>query len=99
VNCEARIYRDRNTGDAVGYYQAIADTLEKIGIVENDRLIVAWDGTRLLKDAENPRVEVTLSAVAGANPPLFGLSVEETRAAAIERKKELKARRKALVGV
>lgn len=63
VNCTAIIYRDRNTGDAVGFYQAIADTLEKLGVVENDRWIVSWDGSRLAKDAENPRVEVLLTAI------------------------------------
>lgn len=101
VNCCALIYRHANVGDATGYYQAIADCLEKLGIVKNDRLIVSWDGSRLLKDAENPRVEVTLSAIAGAQPALFGASVEETRSAAIQRKAELKAKRKAreMVGV
>lgn len=64
VNCRALIYRDANRGDAVGYYQALADALEEAGIVENDRLIVSWDGSRLLKDAANPRIEVTLTAVA-----------------------------------
>ena len=63
VNCCALFYREALTGDAVGYYQALADTLEKAGIVENDRLIVSWDGSRVLKDAKNPRVEVTLESV------------------------------------
>jgi Holliday junction resolvase RusA-like endonuclease len=63
VNCCALFYREALTGDAVGYYQALADTLEKAGIVENDRLIVSWDGSRMLKDAKNPRVEVTLESV------------------------------------
>jgi hypothetical protein len=61
VNCCALIYRERNGGDAVGFYQAIADLLEDAGILVNDRLIVAWDGTRLLKDAERPRIEVLLT--------------------------------------
>lgn len=60
VNVRALIYRDANRGDAVGYYQAIADALEAAGVVENDRLCVSWDGSRLLKDAANPRVEITL---------------------------------------
>lgn len=94
VNCTALIYRDRAAGDAVGFYQAIADTLEKLGIVQNDKHIISWDGTRLLKDAENPRVEVILTAIAGAQPALFGASVEETRDAAIARKAELKAKRR-----
>lgn len=61
VNCRALIYRDALRGDAVGYYQAIADILEAAGIVENDRLIIAWDGSRMLKDASRPRVEIELS--------------------------------------
>lgn len=60
LNCCALFYRDRLTGDAVGYYQALADALEEAGIVENDRLIVSWNGSQLLKDAKNPRIEVSL---------------------------------------
>jgi len=60
VNCRALFYRDALRGDAVGYYQALADALEEAGIVKNDRLIVSWDGSRLLKDADIPRIEVTL---------------------------------------
>lgn len=63
VNCRAIFFRDAARGDAVGYYQALADTLEKGGIVKNDSLITSWDGTRMLNDASNPRVEVTLEAI------------------------------------
>ena len=61
MNIKALFYREALVGDAVGFYQALADTLEKGGIVENDRLIVSWDGSRLMKDKENPRVEVEIS--------------------------------------
>lgn len=61
VNCRALIYRDRLSGDAVGYYQALADALEDARVVHDDVLIVSWDGSRLLKDAKNPRVEVVLT--------------------------------------
>ena len=61
VNVRALFYRESLVGDAVGFYQALADTLEKGGIVENDRLIVSWDGSRLLKDKQNPRVEVEIT--------------------------------------
>ena len=57
VNVKAHFYREKNIGDAVGYYQALADALEEGGIVENDRLIERWDGSRLMKDSERPRVE------------------------------------------
>jgi Holliday junction resolvase RusA-like endonuclease len=63
VNVRALFYRDANRGDAVGYYQALADALEAAGVVENDRLCVSWDGSRLLVDRERPRVEVTLEPV------------------------------------
>ena len=63
VNCKAVFYRDANRGDAVGFYQGLADLLEKRGIIANDRLLVSWDGSRLDKDAKNPRVEVELTEV------------------------------------
>lgn len=64
VNCRALFYRDANRGDAVGYYQGLADLLEKRQVVEDDVLIVSWDGSRLLKDTANPRVELVLEPAA-----------------------------------
>ena len=61
VNVRALIYRDARRGDAVGYYQAIADILERGGVLVNDVCCVSWDGSRLLKDADDPRVEITLT--------------------------------------
>ncbi len=61
VNCAAWFYRDAETGDAVGYYQGLADLLQEAGVVADDKWIVSWDDSRMLKDAHNPRVEVTLS--------------------------------------
>jgi hypothetical protein len=61
ANCAALFYRERAIGDAVGYYQGLADILEEAGVVENDKWIESWDGSRLMKDAVKPRVEVTLS--------------------------------------
>jgi Holliday junction resolvase RusA-like endonuclease len=63
VNCKAMIFRDANRGDAVGYYQGIADVLQKAGVVSDDKWIVSWDGTRLAIDRKNPRVEVLLEEV------------------------------------
>ena len=60
VNCRAIFYRDARRGDAVGYYQGLADLLEHRGIVTDDKFIVSWDGSRLEVDRESPRVEVTL---------------------------------------
>lgn len=63
VNCAAVFYRDAHRGDAVGYYQALGDALEAAGVVSNDKWIVQWDGSRLRKDANRPRIEVTLTAI------------------------------------
>ena len=65
LNCAAIFYRDALRGDAVGYYQALADALESAGIVANDKWIVQWDGSRLRKDAKRSRIEVTLTALDG----------------------------------
>jgi len=61
VHCKALVYREKNVGDLINYLQAIADFLEKREVLENDILIKSWDGSRSLKDRDNPRVEVTLT--------------------------------------
>ena len=64
-NCAALFYRDADRGDAVGYYQGLADLLERVGVLSNDKFITSWDGSRLLVDRENPRVEITLTPLEG----------------------------------
>lgn len=64
LNCAALFYRDARRGDAVGFYQGLADLLEKRGIIPNDACLVSWDGSRLLLDRQNPRVELTLTEAA-----------------------------------
>jgi hypothetical protein len=61
LNCRALFYRNATRGDAVGYYQGLADLLEKCGILEDDVSIAAWDGSRLRKDAKHPRTEVSFT--------------------------------------
>ena len=64
-NCRALIYRERNgPGDASNYYKAIGDALERGGAVTNDRYIASWNGSDVLLDRKNPRVEIELSEVA-----------------------------------
>jgi len=65
LNCAAIFYRDALRGDAVGYYQALADALESAGVLSDDKWIIQWDGSRLAKDARRPRIEVTLTAIDG----------------------------------
>jgi Holliday junction resolvase RusA-like endonuclease len=60
VAVAAVFFRERNVGDLVNYMQALADALEKAGVITNDRLIVSWDGSRLAKDAQRPRVELVV---------------------------------------
>ncbi len=60
VSVRAEFYRDANRGDATGYYQALADYLERAGIIANDKLIADWDGSRLFVDREFPHIEVQL---------------------------------------
>lgn len=64
VRCAALFYRDANRGDLSGYEQGLGDLLEKRGVLKNDRQIVSWDGSQLLKDAAHPRVEIRLEEVA-----------------------------------
>jgi len=61
-NCKALIYRERNgPGDASNYYKAIGDALERGGAVANDRFIASWNGSDVLLDRKNPRIEILLT--------------------------------------
>jgi Holliday junction resolvase RusA-like endonuclease len=52
---------NRSKPDLNNLGAATADILEKAGIIENDRLIVSWDGSRIMGiDRENPRAEITI---------------------------------------
>ena len=63
VNVRAVFYRDANRGDLIGYMQALADALETAGVLENDKYVLSWDGSRLRVDRERPRVEVEIEAM------------------------------------
>ena len=63
VNVRALFYRDRDVGDAAGYYQALGDALQEARIIRNDVLIKQWDGSRLLVDKKRPRIEVELTEI------------------------------------
>jgi Holliday junction resolvase RusA-like endonuclease len=63
VRVSATFFRDRNTGDLVGYMQALADFLEGQGVLVDDKWIASWEGTRLDKDAERPRIEVEMEVL------------------------------------
>jgi len=73
VSIRAIFYRDANRGDLTGYEQALADALQApayrglrqsrlgMGIIQDDRQIAHWDGSRLAVDREDPRIEVEVS--------------------------------------
>lgn len=63
VSIEALIYRRQASGDAAGFYQAIGDMLQAAGIIKDDKQIEDWDGSRRLKDAARPRVEIYISVI------------------------------------
>jgi len=60
VSMRALVYRERDVGDLGNYLAAVCDALEKAGVVENDKLIVSFDGSRPLLDRKNPRVELDI---------------------------------------
>lgn len=60
VNCTAVFYRDADAGDAVGYYQGLADWLENVGVLKNDVQVRTWNGSELRKDTTLPRIVITL---------------------------------------
>lgn len=61
VRVYATFYRDALVGDLIGYMQGLADILQKGRVLVDDKLIVSWDGTRMMKDARHPRVFVEIS--------------------------------------
>ena len=77
VNVAAKFYRDRNVGDANGFYQALGDFLQSTafnkktgktirtgaGILVDDKQIASWNGSVLLKDAAHPRIEVEITVL------------------------------------
>ncbi len=71
LSLSALVYRDRNVGDLGNYLAAICDALERAGVVVNDRLIQSFDGSRLLIDRKNPRVELELTPMSG-DPEVAG---------------------------
>lgn len=75
IHVAAKFYRDAARGDLLGYAQGLADYLQEpaisrdfkklrdgAGVILNDSQIVSWDGTRLLVDAAQPRIEVEIIA-------------------------------------
>lgn len=55
----------RSWPDLIGLLQATSDILESAGIIQDDKLIVSYDGSRIAGiDKQNPRAEITITEVA-----------------------------------
>lgn len=64
-NCSAAFYVDSMRRiDANNLYSGLADLLQHHGVVDDDSCIIAWDGSRVYLDRDNPRVVLTLSPMA-----------------------------------
>lgn len=61
VNVAAIFFRDALRGDAVGYYQGLADALQAAKVIIDDKFIVSWDGSRLSVDYDKPRIELDIT--------------------------------------
>lgn len=65
VNLRAIVYRDRaGRADLLNFLAAVSDAIEGAGIVANDDQIGGLDGSRMMIDRKNPRVEITLTEMA-----------------------------------
>ena len=52
---------DKRRPDLLNLEQATADILEKARVIENDRNIISFDGSRIVGiDKENPRCEIII---------------------------------------
>lgn len=80
IDCAARMtaryYMPNRKGwpDLFGLVQATADILESAGIIEDDGYIAQIDGSMIAGiDAEDPRVEITVSEITDLKFPLYEL--------------------------
>ena len=65
INLQILYYMpDKRRPDLLNLEQATADILEKARVIENDRNIVSFDGSRIAGiDKENPRVEIVIKTI------------------------------------
>lgn len=76
VKMTAKYYMPNRKGwpDLFGLVQATADILESAGIIEDDGYIAEMGGSMIAGiDAEDPRVEITVSEITDLKHPLYKL--------------------------
>lgn len=57
--------------DLSGMLESVGDCLEKAGIIENDKQIKSWDGSRVYRDKDNPRTIVEIVPFYDGQKQLF----------------------------
>ena len=68
INLRCIFYKEKNyKSDLMGYMQAIADALVKAKLLadDNSSIVVSTDGSRVLLDRLNPRIEVEINFLEG----------------------------------
>lgn len=68
VNCECIFYMDaRRRVDLANLLNAVDDAMVKSGLIIDDNrdIIAGHDGSRVLHDKANPRIEITISEMQG----------------------------------
>ena len=63
IQINAQIYYKGPQPDLSGCLESIGDAFEGI-LWENDKQIESWDGSRLIHDKDNPRVELEVEPIA-----------------------------------
>jgi Holliday junction resolvase RusA-like endonuclease len=65
LNLKAYYYMpDRRIPDLINLLQSTCDILEKARIIENDKNIISFDGSKIMGiDKENPRAEIIIEGV------------------------------------
>ena len=53
-------FEHRHYGDLTGYKDAVGDALQAAAVIQDDKLIDSWDGSRRRHDQRNPRTEILI---------------------------------------
>lgn len=70
INLKCVFYKDADRkSDLVGYMQAIQDALVKAGFLKDDNhtIVKSTDGSEVLLDRKNPRIEVEVTLAISSN--------------------------------
>lgn len=66
INLKCVFYKEKNyKSDLTGYLQAIQDALVKAKLLldDNTKIVYSTDGSRVLLDKDNPRIEIEIERI------------------------------------